>query len=372
MPESARILKFPSRDSFCLSREEAVEQAKAFLLQISIRIDSPTLTAVSTNPDVLVAVCNILGEGVDEQPELTLTAASQLYRTIAATPSRLGALDERDYFLGETALLSAKASRFLGKRSDADSWLNRADAQFRNTVNPTPQLSRVTYQRLALQFEIGQYEEVAELASLLVATFCKCGMSREAIQCRYLEANALKHSGQIGRAGELLEQLGGPDVAAMEPYIAGMALTSLGDLHASNSADDLATEAYSRALPLVNKAQKPAASAFLKHAMAETFLRRGAVRESIAAYSSALEEYVSMGTATYIAYLRVELANAMIQGGMLREAEWQILAALPTIDEQRMVPQGFAALTLLAESARRRSVDRTALATLRDHLKANR
>ena len=56
----------------------------------------------------------------------------------------------------------------------------------------------------------------------------------------------------------------------------------------------------------------------------------------------------------------------MVEGR--KEAEWQILAALPTIDGEKMVPEAGAAVNLLAESVRRRTLDRSALAALRDYL----
>jgi hypothetical protein len=125
-------------------------------------------------------------------------------------------------------------------------------------------------------------------------------------------------------------------------------------------------------LPVLDRAKKPVAIAYLKHAMAETLLRRGAMQEAIAAYRASVDDHAALGMATSVAYLRIELANAMIQADMLREAEWQILAALSTIDEQRMVPEGFAAIALLAESARRRRLDKSALADVRQYLRANR
>jgi len=68
------------------------------------------------------------------------------------------------------------------------------------------------------------------------------------------------------------------------------------------------------------------------------------------------------------AYIRVVLAETLIAASRHREAEWEILAALPTIEEQKMVPEGFAAMTLLKESVRRRKTDPVALRDLREHL----
>ena len=65
----------------------------------------------------------------------------------------------------------------------------------------------------------------------------------------------------------------------------------------------------------------------------------------------------NLGMATRAAYVRVGLRRPFLRPEMPREAEWEILAALPTIDEQGMVPEGFAAVALLRESVRQRKTD---------------
>ena len=54
-----------------------------------------------------------------------------------------------------------------------------------------------------------------------------------------------------------------------------------------------------------------------------------------------------------------------------REAEWELLAALPTINEQQMVPEGFAAVVLLQESVKQRKTDPQALSELRQYLQTS-
>jgi hypothetical protein len=64
------------------------------------------------------------------------------------------------------------------------------------------------------------------------------------------------------------------------------------------------------------------------------------------------------------------IAESLLALGRDREAEWEILSALPTIDEEKMVPEGFAAVALLRESVQRRKTDPNALRELREHLQA--
>ena len=92
-----------------------------------------------------------------------LTEAQSIYSWISARPDGIGFFDERDYFLGESSLLAGCATRLLGDRSEAELWLDRADAAYRHTINPTPNLARVSYIRLTLRYDTRRYREVLEL-----------------------------------------------------------------------------------------------------------------------------------------------------------------------------------------------------------------
>jgi hypothetical protein len=72
-----------------------------------------------------------------------------------------------------------------------------------------------------------------------------------------------------------------------------------------------------------------------------------------------------------VAYSHLLVAEVLLEMKRDREGEWEILAALPAIDEMKMVPEGFAALALLRESVARRKTDRSALHQLRNQLQSN-
>ncbi|HEY6929769.1 MAG TPA: hypothetical protein VJA66_08855, partial [Thermoanaerobaculia bacterium] len=87
-------------------------------------------------------------------------------------------------------------------------------------------------------------------------------------------------------------------------------------------------------------------------------------------FRAALADYQELGVETRVAYTRLFISETLLQLGRPREAEWEILAALPTIEEQKMVPEGYAAVSLLKESVRQRKTDPNALRELREHLQA--
>jgi DNA-directed RNA polymerase specialized sigma24 family protein len=79
------------------------------------------------------------------------------------------------------------------------------------------------------------------------------------------------------------------------------------------------------------------------------------------------EEAEEMGLRGDVAAIHLVLADVLLDAGQEREAELEIRAALPIIDEEKMVPEGVAALSFLRESVRRRKIDRNALRELHGH-----
>ena len=136
---------------------------------------------------------------------------------------------------------------------------------------------------------------------------------------------------------------------------------------------------YAEALSCLNEVstravvrEQPLLSAQLKTALAETLRRQGELSAAAEVLHGAAQDYAAAGMKTMEAYLRVVLAETLIALSRHREAEWQIAAALPTIEEQRMLPEGFAAVELLRESLRRRKADSASLGEIRAHLQAHR
>ena len=370
MPEIAKVLRFPAPPETPLSQEEVLREARAYLEKVADEGAAGRREDLLSRPDVLLSVCVYLREQVDGSAQEVLKEAVALYRCVGDTKHSLGAFDERDYFRGEAALIAATASRVMGRREDAALWLDRSEAGFRHTVNPSPLLALVTYQRLALRCETGLYAEVVELAPMLARSFEKLSMLRERDKCVFLEGLAFKQSGDHDAAQQTFESLRSGSLVGRDIGLVGMALVNLADIHAAAGRDEAASSSYGEALPLLKRANRPAAVAHLKSAIGETLRRQGKLQASADAYRSAVDDYESLGMRTWVAYLRINLAQVLLEAGRHREAEWEVLAALPTIDEEKMVPEGFAAVGLLRESIRQRRTDPKALFELREYLQA--
>jgi tetratricopeptide (TPR) repeat protein len=304
----------------------------------------------------------------DLNPAVVEREASQIYTWISNPACDVGLFDERDYFLGETALLAGGACRQLGKREEVLLWLDRAEAGFRHTMNPAPGLANVAYARLALRFEMGRYRDVRELAPSLEGSFRKLRMNVEGVKCRLLLAMTLKQCGENATAIDLLEQVRtGPGLES-EPFLQARLLTELGDLHQLQGDFSLALPAFQEALNLLRDKDTSLAGADLKLYVGGVHRALGSLGEAKDAYREAQRDYAALGMRHLVAYTHLVVAEVLLEMSREREAEWEILAALPAIDEIKMVPEAFAALALLRESVGRRNTNLTALKDLRARL----
>jgi tetratricopeptide (TPR) repeat protein len=209
---------------------------------------------------------------------------------------------------------------------------------------------------------------VLELSPSLEASFRKLRMGVEAAKCRLLLATTLKVVGEHSRAMELLEPLPKDPVLSDEPFLRARIFGELGDLQQLRGDYTLASAAFQAALLQLEGKETSAAGADLKIYLGATYRSLGSLSQARDAYRAGLLDYESLGMRSLVAYVHLLVAEVLLEMKRDREAEWEILAALPAIDEMKMVPEGFAALALLRESVVRRNTDRSALQQLRDRV----
>jgi tetratricopeptide (TPR) repeat protein len=372
MPETGRILQFPARQtSTSVSPSEALEMAREYLSTAEEGRSEDVKEENLSNCDVLLAICKILRDRMESSPAITVTEASSLYRWAANPLSAVGVFDEREYVLGEAALIAAKGSRFLGKLSDAERWLDRSDAAFRHTVNPAPSLAGIAFERLALRYAAGRYEETLELLPSLKSSFKKLGMDIENAKTQFLEAVTLSAVGRREEHFSLLRELEQAPEVQECPSLHGQVLVHIGMHQAAIGQFETAARTYEQALPIVTRGNRPVALCELKWAIGDAYRAQGSLRRAIESYRVAKNDYQQLGFRAFVTKISLAIAETLLALGRDREAEWEILSALPMIEEEKMVPEGFAAVALLRESVRRRKTDPKALRELREHLQAN-
>ena len=368
MPEQARILRFPGRLSRQTPKRDALSSAREYLLLSLEERRKVDLDDTYGDLDILLAICGGLREQCNSKPSEVLAESSRIFEWLSSQRKELGYFDERNFFLGESALLAASACRHVGDRADTELWLDRADANYRHTINPAPSLARVAYVRLSLRYDAGRYGEILELAPSIALTFANLGMNAELAKCRFLEAMTLKELGRFDEAAANFQGLLSEEAFQSERMLRGLAMMNLGNIRSMEGDQREALVAYRAAQPLLQSSENRGMLADLKGMVGETLRQMGQVGAAIDAYREAVSDYVGLGMETRAAYVRVSLSETLLGAGRPREAEWELLAALPTINEQRMVPEGFAAVALLQESVRQRKTDPKALTELRQYL----
>src|SRR5438552_339490 len=247
MSESARILQFPARrESAGMTPAQAREIAPSYLtLPSELRPD------VLSDADILVAVCTLLREMWETDPSTVAWEAASLYLSIAGGGPTLGLFDERDYFLGETALIAGTGYRFMGKLDEAQHWLDRAESGFRHTINPAPLLANLSYARLTLRYMAGRYQDVLELLPSLVSSFRKLGMELETGKSRFLEVKALMQLGRTEDCLPVLASLRESQAVRGNRSLLGHVLVHAGNCLGSLGQYEEASRVYAEALPVV-------------------------------------------------------------------------------------------------------------------------
>ena len=301
------------------------------------------------NPEILSALCSALKELVEVRPAVAAEEAAAIYHWLIVPGRSVGLFDESQYYLGELALRAASAFRFVGKCDEAETWLDRADAAFRHTINSAPLLSNVAFARLALRYGTGRYATVLELVPSLASSFQKLGMHLEASKCHFLKAMTLKMIGRTAEAFALLQEMRISNYVKLEGSLYGQVLVHVGNYYGSIGEFDNATTTYLEALPVIQASNRPQALAELKWSIGDTYRAQSQNVKALDAYRCALNGYQSLGMLRFVAMMHLVIAELLLEVGRPREAEWETLAALPTIEDEKMVPEGLAAVALLQE-----------------------
>ncbi|MFN2633291.1 MAG: hypothetical protein ABR610_07755 [Thermoanaerobaculia bacterium] len=368
MLETAKILPFPStRRSVEKSVEDALSTAEE-LLSIDLHSRSDSDLEVLADADVAQNVLESLKRIANSDPVRVSAEAEAVHASLSKLPLPVGLFDEKDYYLGEFALLAGQAFRLLGQFENAERWLDISEGSFCHTLNSPPSILRVAHARLAVRYDMRRFPEVLALLPSVTAGYERLGMTEDLLKARFLEASTLKETGETSAAfdcfSRLLEKLTPSET--LRPLV----LTHLGEEHARRGDHQLALDTYQQALSSIAPTGPSLASAHLKASIGATFRTTGQLGPATECLRAAIAEFSTLGMTAKVASGRIVLAEVLLAASRVREAEWEILAALPVIKEQRMVAEGFAATELLKETVRRRQTDTSALRDLSSPLQA--
>jgi tetratricopeptide (TPR) repeat protein len=323
------------------------------------------------DPRDLVPYLKSLRDKLEVSPQDVLSETNSLYQFVGRLQPPYSSdsflLDEREYFLGETARIAGTACRHLSKREEVRSWLDLAEGWFLVTENATGNLSKVSYQRLALRTEERDFGEIPQLLPPLISSFEKLGMSEDVLKARFLEAEILKETGHSEDAlhvyGEIVKDarnFGNEELLALAHVNLVQIFGLLGEA-------EEAVRNAKEAAPLLRRLGNRIALAKLHWGIGYIQRSAGDVTASIAEYRAAQDEFAKLGMRADVAAVHLLIAGLLLDADQEKQAEREIRQALPIIDEYKLVPEGFAAMTLLRNSLRRQKIDRQALRNLHEH-----
>lgn len=355
---TASVLRFPVR------RLESAEGRSAALRALANPVEERLARQQDLHlqdPEMLVSLVGLFWERSESDPGAVRAEAEFFYQYVSAPIRPVGAMDEREYFLGEFALIAGLQCRILGHRDEARLWFDRAEANFRLTVRIQADLSRLAYQRLALRLEERCYPEVLELSPPLAESFKRLGMIEDAVKVDFLQFAALQELGRVDEATTLLEKTSETAQARGFRRLYSWAQSNLFMSYANQGVVDRALECCQVAASEMSALGNKVGLAKLRWNAGGLYRSQGRTREAIETFRDALEGFREIGMRGDAAAMHLVIADLLLEQGAEAQAEWEIRAALPIIDEEKMVPEGMAAYVLLRESVRRRKIDQNAL-----------
>lgn len=358
---TGRVIRFPQRG---ITPEEVEGSTERIL---ALPLEDRTALAEELRleePDVLLSLAARLRDRLDTSPVTVCDEAGFVYRFLQTPERPIGLFDEREYFLGEFALLAGTACRQLSRRDESRLWFDRSEAGFRHTMNAVADLSRLAYQRLALRMEERNLEAVLELSPSLVQSFRKLTMPQEELKARFLEGLALMESEKLGEAVEVFQKICREAESLGSEKLLASAYGNLTHLYGMQGDVERALEASRHAIPVLRRLEDRVALAKVQWGIATLLRETGQITAAIEAYREAQTEFETIGMRADVAALHLVVADLLLELGQEAAATQSVLAAIPVIQELNMVPEGMAALQLLRESLREQRINRPALREL--------
>ncbi len=319
------------------------------------------------NPELLLALCGLLYGSTEASPASVRDNADFLFHFLLKPRRKIGEYDEREHFLGELALTAGGACRFLSRREEARLWFDRAEMWFSYDTLSRANILRLAYQKLALRLEERQFAEVLSLTPPLIERMTALGMRDEALKARFLEAIVLKETGRLDTAGERLRQLAGEAQACGNGKLLGSAYVSLLQIHAFLGEAEKALDLAREATPILRRLNNRIDLAKLQWGLATLLQNQGKFTEALNAYRLTQKEFSEIEMRADVAAIHLVVADLLLELGQDRQARWEIQAALPVIDEYKLVPERVAALSLLRQSLHNHRINRQALRDLHGH-----
>jgi tetratricopeptide (TPR) repeat protein len=305
---------------------------------------------VASGPEAVFQALLYLRDHGEAEPEFAAQTAIQFFRSIEVGRLRLPQ-DLQVFFLGESARLAGTFLRIVGNLVEVERWAELSETYFQNDRNPSPSLARVALLRMALAYEQSRWDLIARSAGELERLFAELGMEEDRIKCRVTWAACLKLAGRFPEALEVLEPL---RLSRMNvrPGLYGWVLLHSGDLHQICGKYELALEELIEAASLLQEGKQLTGLSDVKGMISCIYRSHGLIDEALELLQSGCAEHARLGLASLVANDRLLIAETYLAMGRPHDAEVEIRAAIPVLEEQGMVADAVVAINLLREAIR--------------------
>jgi hypothetical protein len=209
---------------------------------------------------------------------------------------------------------------------------------------------------------------VVQDIALVRESFCRLSLQKEKAKCHLLEAFAQKQLGQNPAALLNLSAAAGSLDSVRDRSLLSRVLVETGDIYQLQDQTGLALAFFEQAAALIETDETSIFGADLKMFLGGAYRSEHKLELALTAFRSAQRDFAELDLQTRATYLRLLTADVLLRMERPREAEWEILAALPVIEEQNMVPESLAVVGLLKESVRQRQTNAGALSQVLRHL----
>ncbi|MGH9364019.1 MAG: tetratricopeptide repeat protein, partial [Thermoanaerobaculia bacterium] len=286
---TGQLLIFPWRRH--LSIDEGKEAAERVLATPIAERAARAKELLLEDPSTIVFLLGRFTTLLESSPSTVREEAEFLYWFIGKPKRKIGVFDEREYFLGECALLAAKACRALSRREEMRRWLDRSEAGFRLSARHVEDLSRLAYERLALYLEECKFDEVLEFVPELFETMVAHEMGEEAVKVRFLEGLALREKGQFKEAvGTFNRVCDWARSLKNGENLLALAYVNLGQIHAALGEPERSLEMAAEAAPIFRRLNNLFGLAKLQWTVGDTLRAQRQIPAAIQAYREAQKE----------------------------------------------------------------------------------
>jgi tetratricopeptide (TPR) repeat protein len=238
---------------------------------------------------------------------------------------------------------------------EASEWLDRAEKHFRAGVNPEPQLARVLFIRLTLLYSMTRCDLVVEKAPHLDSVFSRLGMEEDRVKCRIMWAGSLKLMGRCQEALAVLQPVRGAQ-SSIRPALFGWVLLQSGDIQQMCGDHESALEDLLEAARLLREGKQFTGLADVYSMVSCIYRAHGRLDEAVTLLETGRQDHARLGMKWPEAYHRILIAETYLAMGRPKEAEVEIRAALPMLEEQGMLADAVIAVNLLREAVRQQKL----------------